>query len=223
MREKNLFILILIVILYGCSENAPVEPINISNCPDIPTVDYAGKIYNTVLIGEQCWLRENLDVGLMITSNSKNDNQRSNNIIEKFCYDNDTNNCVLFGGLYQWDEIMQYDSVKQGICPNGWHIPTQAEYEILNNTVGKNGNALKTVGKDNVSTNTSGFSALLSGFRSSLDGSFHRISSSTNFWSSTSKGKSGDAYRMTLFNSVAIVSLSSSNKYRGYSVRCLKD
>ena len=76
-----------------------------SPCPGTPTVTYAGKTYNTVQIGAQCWLRENLDVGTMVLGDS---NQVNNSVIEKYCYDNDPVNCAANGGLYQWDEAMQY-------------------------------------------------------------------------------------------------------------------
>ncbi|HSL89900.1 MAG TPA: hypothetical protein VK870_11395 [Ignavibacteriaceae bacterium] len=57
-------------------------------CPGTPTVTYAGKTYNTVQIGNQCWLKENLDVGNMIIGSL---NQFDNGIIEKYCYNNDSN------------------------------------------------------------------------------------------------------------------------------------
>src|ERR1035437_2197706 len=99
-------------------------------CSGIPTVDYAGKTYNTVSIGDQCWLKENLDVGTMINGI---DTSKNNGIIEKYCYNNDTTNCTTYGALYQWDEAMQYvtTSGAQGICPTGWHIPDSAEFTAL--------------------------------------------------------------------------------------------
>jgi len=57
--------------------------------------------------------------------------------MEKYCYNSDTNNCTIFGGLYQWDEMMQYNTQQgvQGICPQGWHIPTDEEWKILEGAV----------------------------------------------------------------------------------------
>lgn len=102
-------------------------------CPGTPTVTYEGKTYNTVQIGTQCWLKENLDVGAMINGSI---NQTDNGIIEKYCYDNDPANCEIYGGLYHWDEIMEYNIQEgaKGICPNGWHIPTDDEWKILEGT-----------------------------------------------------------------------------------------
>ena len=103
-------------------------------CPGIPTVTYEGQVYNTVLIGEQCWLKENLNVGTMINGTEEMTN---NGIIEKYCYDNDPVNCDEYGGLYQWNEMMEYTTTPgvQGICPAGWHIPTDDEIKILEGTV----------------------------------------------------------------------------------------
>jgi len=100
----------------------------------------------------------------------RSQNQTNSGIIEKYCYNNDTNNCNTYCGLYQWNEAMQYVTTPsaQGICPNGWHIPTKAEFEKLANTVDNDGNALKAIGQGTGSgagTDTSGFSALLAGSR----------------------------------------------------------
>jgi uncharacterized protein (TIGR02145 family) len=74
-------------------------------CPGTPTVEYAGKTYNTVQIGSQCWLKENLDVGTMIPGSLE---QKNNGTIEKYCYNDSIENCTTYGGLYQWAEAMEY-------------------------------------------------------------------------------------------------------------------
>ena len=149
-------------------------------CPGIPTVNYAGKTYNTVKIGVQCWLKENLDVGTRINMSG---NQKNNGTIEKYCYNDDPANCTANGGLYRWNEAMQYVTTEgaRGICPTGWHIPKNAEFTTLSTTVGGDGNALKAKGWDATSTNTSGFSALLGG-TCYLYGNYGH---NTDFWSST--------------------------------------
>ena len=192
-------------------------------CPGIPTVTYEGKTYNTVLIGSQCWLKENLDVGTMIQSSQ---NQTNNGVIEKYCYDNDPNNCNTYGGLYQWNEAMQYSTTPgvRGICPPGWHIPTLAEFQTLATTVGNDGNALKAVGQGSgggAGTNTSGFSALLSGYRNT-NGSFGDLGIHTFFWSSTEYSSTG-AYIPVLTSYDSRIDLSYGLKEGGFSVRCLKD
>jgi len=99
-------------------------------CPETPTVDYEGQLYNTVQIFSQCWLKENLNVGTKITGYH---DMTNNGILEKYCYNNSTDHCTQYGGLYQWLEVMQYVTVQgsRGICPIGWHIPTDEEFKIL--------------------------------------------------------------------------------------------
>lgn len=193
-------------------------------CANTPTVSYAGKTYHTVQIGNQCWLKENLDVGTMISGSS---NQTNNGLIEKYCYSNNTANCNTYGGLYQWNEAMQYVTTQgaKGICPNGWHIPTLAELEALRDAVGGNGNKLKREDQGigaGQGTNESGFSALLAGYRD-YDGNFYELNSFAYFWSSTERSASG-AYSMQLtYGNSAIYLSSYYGKAEGLSVRCLKD
>jgi len=192
-------------------------------CPGTPTVIYAGKTYNTVQIGEQCWLKENLDVGTMIDGTQ---NAANNGTIEKYCYDNNQANCVTYGGLYQWNEAMQYTANEgaQGICPNGWHIPTLAEFEALEAVVSSDGNALKAIGQGTGSgagTNTSGFSALLAGGRGT-DGFFDILGIETYFWISKEAYAAGAFFILLIYND-SNVYLPYYNKAMGFSVRCVKD
>ena len=64
-----------------------------------------GKSYKTVQIGTQCWMAQNLNIGTKILGNA---DQTNNNIIDKYCYGDDDANCNIYGGLYQWNEAMQY-------------------------------------------------------------------------------------------------------------------
>jgi len=190
-------------------------------CPGTPTVTYEGKTYNTVLIGEQCWLKENLDVGTMINGI---DTMKNNSVVEKYCYDDDPNNCNTHGGLYQWDETMQYSTTPgvQGICPPGWHIPTNAEFLTLSTAVGGDGNALKKLGVGwggGQGTNTSGFSALLAGYRHYI-GYFSSLNANAKFWSST---VATIAYNLSLYGGDSTIYFYYNNKDLGISVRCLKD
>jgi len=205
-----------------------IETINfIIPCPGTPTVDYDGKTYNTVLIGDQCWLKENLDIGTRIDGNQNQTNNTPTNIIEKYCYDNNPNNCATYGGLYQWDEAMQYvtTSGAKGICPPGWHIPTLTEFDTLKAAVNNNGNALKAIGQGGgggAGTNTSGFSALLAGYRNYTGGNFSALGSHGRFWSSTESNAS-NAYDLLLLSTESNIYLHSNYKDYGFSVRCIKD
>jgi uncharacterized protein (TIGR02145 family) len=190
------------------------------------TVTYSGRTYNTVLIGSQCWFKENLDVGTKINSSTNSYPQTNNGIIEKYCYDNDSANCDIYGGLYEWTEAMQYSNTPgtRGICPPGWHIPTHEEMQTLRSAVGDNSNALKAVGQGTGSgagTNTSGFSALLAGFRST-NIFFSNLGFSVDFWSSTERNAT-DAYHLGLYYYGSNIDLNFNNKNFGFSVRCVKD
>jgi uncharacterized protein (TIGR02145 family) len=194
-----------------------------SSCVGVPTVSYQGKTYNTVQIGTQCWLQKNLDVGTMIQVNQDASN---NGTIEKYCYNNDANNCATYGGLYQWNEAMAYSTAPgtKGICPDGWHIPTKTEFETLGTAVSNNSNALKAIGQgtgSGIGTNTSGFSALLAGYRNN-NSNFNNLGNNTNFWSST-ENNSNNAYNMNLWNNDSNINMNNNNKNNGFSVRCVKD
>ena len=108
---------------------------SISSECGLPFIDPRnGQSYNTAKIGDQCWMAENLIIGTRINGV---DDQINNADIEKYCYDDIEDSCDVYGGLYQWDEIMQYTTSPgvQGICPTGWHIPTDDEWKILEGTV----------------------------------------------------------------------------------------
>ncbi len=195
-------------------------------CGEVPLEDTDGNMYDTVMIGTQCWMAENLNVGNRIDGVVE---MADNGTTEKYCYNNDTDNCGTDGGLYQWNEMMQYSTTEgvQGICPDGWHIPTDTEWKTLEMELGMTqaqadgllwrgtdqGTQLKTGG-------TSGFDALLAGNRTS-DGLFNLRGSAAFFWSSTESGSS--AWDRYLSSNEARVYRKTNNKANGFSVRCVKD
>ncbi|OGU65819.1 MAG: hypothetical protein A2499_11850 [Stygiobacter sp. RIFOXYC12_FULL_38_8] len=211
---KKLFLILLLFSQIYYSQNP---------CPDTPTVNYSGKVYNTDQIGTQCWLKENLEVGTMIFGK---ENPSNNNAIEKYFYNNDSINNKSYGGYYQWDEAMQYKSTPgaQGICPPGWHIPTLKEFQVLADFVQNNGNSLKVFGSGTgagAGTNTSGFSALLSGYRGN-DGNFSFLNSFVRFWSSETFS-SFEASIMQLYNNLGNIAFGGGDKEFGYCIRCIKN
>ncbi len=210
-------------------------------CPGTPTVIYEGQVYNTIQIYSQCWLKENLNVGTMINGSQ---NQQNNSTIEKYCYNDDPANCTTFGGLYQWDEMIQYTTTQgvQGICPPDWHLPTDEEWKILEGTVdsqypvgdpewdytGLRGfdaglNLKSTSGwySGGNGTDIFGFYALPGGYRSS-DGNFSGLGGYGGFWSST-EYYTYSAWGRFLGYYYTNVSRNISNKDNGFSVRCLQD
>lgn len=189
----------------------------------LTVVFYGEKVYHTVKIDEQCWLRENLDIGTILKSRQRSTN---NNVIEKYCYEDVPLNCIKYGALYSWSESMKYSKVEgsQGICPSGWHIPTISEFEDLITAVDDDGNALKEsgIGSGNgIGTNRSGFSALLSGLKES-NGKFEQLNLASFIWSSSQESSLHSYYlRINSFFEDAFIHL----YYPGVamSVRCLKD
>jgi uncharacterized protein (TIGR02145 family) len=225
---KNIyFILILILLSDYCYSQL--------SCPGIPTVSYGGQTYNTVQIGNQCWLKENLNIGIRINGLQQ---QTNNGTIEKYCYNNDLANCTMYGGLYQWAEAVQYNNgatntsytnsfvnnIVQGICPAGWHIPDKNEFNTLISIVHNDGNSLKAIGQGlgiGRGTNTSGFSAMLNGVRFS-DGSFDLLGF-YNFFVSSTEWDAMNVYYFDLGIDSALIYLGNNSKTYGRSVRCIND
>lgn len=185
-------------------------------------INYGGKDYNTVLIGTQCWLKENLDIGTMITSWPSN-----NGIIEKYCYNNNPTNCTTYGGLYMWEEAMQYvtNEGARGICPTGWHMPTLAEYQTLAETASNDGNSLKEIGQG-TGTNTSGFSGLLAGAKGYSGGPYQGLGEWSAFWigKTDNCGFGPCAYGLQIISNTSAINISGGGMTSwGFSVRCIKD
>ena len=189
-----------------------------------------GREYKIVKIGDQCWMAENLNIGDKITGVTP---QSDNGDIEKYCYDNSEANCDLYGGLYQWNEMMQYviGWENRGVCPFSWHIPSGDEMDLLVNQLGGTGiagGAMKDIGYDHWlspnegATNSSGFTAFGGGERIYSTGIFHYFNELGSFWSATDDGGTG-AYRMMLGNLEDAIDLQNTDQDWGFSVRCLKD
>ncbi len=198
-----------------------------------------GQEYPTVQIGTQCWMAKNLNIGVMINGSG---DQTNNSTIEKYCYNNDVNHCATYGGLYQWDEMMGYTTTPgtQGICPTGWHIPTNAEWctltTFLDATVNCNtwnwsgtnaGGKMKEAGFDHWNspntgaTNSSGFTALGAGYRHS-NGYFYDLRLGAFFWSSSEYSSTSGIFRRLLYTN-ADVYRSFYGKTNEISVRCLRN
>lgn len=204
-----------------------------------------GQSYTTVLIDNKCWMKQNLNIGTMINNTVEATN---NGTFEKYCYDNLASNCTTYGGLYEWAEAVQYYNGAtntaswstaptgnlQGICPDGWHLPTQAEWISLFDFLGGSsvaGGPMKEAGTahwnspNTGATNSSGFTAFGSGFRyAATSFGFDNLKGTANFWSaSEGTTPAGQAWNyIPAYNWVG-VNLFSSQKALGYSVRCIKD
>ena len=214
-------------------------------CGTSTVKDADGNSYNTVQIGTQCWLKENLNVGTRINGNGAN-NQANNGIIEKFCYGDDVNNCNVYGGLYQWNEMMQYVTTEkaQGICPAGWHIPSDLEWYTMENYLDPTvndpaatgprgtdaGGKLKEAGlthwgaNNDGATNESGFTGLGGGWRNEFDLIFYDLNSNGYWATSTLKPtNSNQSWYHSLINWSATTVRYNITRSVPLSVRCIKD
>jgi uncharacterized protein (TIGR02145 family) len=226
-----------------------VTPFN--PCGSITTVlDGDGNSYQTVGIGTQCWTRTNLkttkyndgvtSIPLDASVGSGTWSTQTTGVYT--IYDNESStgsNATNYGFLYNWYAaagiITNSGSPTKNICPTFWHVPTETELAHLENYLGgisvaggkmKSTDTQPTTGGWNIpntgATNESGFSALPSGFRSDLTGSFDNIGNRTAFWSATDFN-SNLAWTRLLTHSGNFVSNNVSNKLMGLSIRCLKD
>jgi uncharacterized protein (TIGR02145 family) len=138
-------------------------------------------------------------------------------------YNNDPSNGAKYGKLYNWYAVAD----SRGLCPTGWHVPTDAEWTILTVYLGgkeeANAKMKSKVGwfKEINGTNSSGFSGLPGGFRA-FYGTFLYVGASGDWWSSTENGTS-DAWSRDLYYANGFVYRVSDDKTLGFSIRCLKD
>lgn len=212
-----------------------LPPLIPTSC-DTSSVTYGGQVYHPVQIGTQCWLKENLNFGTRINSSQ---NQTNNGLVEKYCYQNIESNCDMYGGLYQWDEMMQYVTTPgaKGICPNGWHIPTDGEWCTLTNYLDFTMNCLFTGfsgtdagtkmksstgwSQNGNGTNVSGLTALPAGYLQSY-GDFADIGVANYLWSSSYDVSTSSWHYVLVSNSNQVVR-ASFFRTEGDSVRCIKD
>lgn len=205
---------------WGCDLSAS-QTINVFapvpfNCGDTLRDIRDNKSYPTVLIGSQCWTAANLNYGDPIGSAAM---QRDNCLMEKYCFGDNFLNCSLFGGLYQWDEMMQYDaaSESQGFCPPGWHVPSENDWTDLFS----NFTACGFAASDLKYTGFSGFNAFLYG--AGYDNASWKYNNfATILWSSTSHGNyKALAHGMNIID--PSVSLYPGNRTNAFGIRCVKD
>lgn len=235
MKKLILVLIAFCLIIFACNKD---DEDNIPDCSsstieeNIGTItDIDGNVYNTVTIGAQVWMAENLNVTRYSNGdpipNVKEDRQWKNLTNGAYCnYDNDADNSTIYGRLYNWYAADD----DRNICPECWHVPTLTEWITLINLLGGDsmaGGKLKEINTtlwkcpNTGATNVSGFSALPGSFRE-IDGSFSYLHRNATFWSSTEKN-SLTAYKIFLSYIHPDVYSFEHYKTRGCSVRCIKD
>ena len=198
-----------------------------------------GQTYKTVKIGDQIWMAENLNYAYLQPTASLDSSS--------FCYNDSAEYCAKYGRLYTWAAAM--DSVGtwstngkgcgngktclptypvRGVCPEGWHLPTQEEFETLINAVGGQSKAGKMLrftsgwNSNGNGTDAYGFSALSVGWRYEY-GSYYGNGEEVDFWSSTEYNNISAIYRYLHYDDENLLGENFGSKRDGFSVRCLKD
>jgi len=229
----------------ACSTTPPysVTPISTPNtfvvgvagCPASVT-DIDGNLYPTVEINGQCWMQQNLAVkryrnGDALPTGLSNSAWTSTSIGAYAVYNDDGSNEALFGLLYNWFAVED----SRGLCPVGWHVPTDSEYVEFTLFLGGSsaaGGAMKSVGtlllgtglweEPNVgATNSSGFSGEPGGFRSFF-GDYVEKGVEAYWWTGTPSSASA-AWNRRLITYTGNASRFMANKQNGFSLRCLQD
>jgi uncharacterized protein (TIGR02145 family) len=200
--------------------------------PDATVYDLDGNPYSSVTIGTQVWLTENLKTTKYANGEDiphiNNENIWQNTTMGAWCYfENMPEFEVPYGKLYNWYTVTE----SRNVCPEGWHVPSDSEWNTLITFLGGSdtaGNALKETGNghwasaNDFATNSSGFTALPGGAQSALPGYSYPAQSLGMFWSTTQLD-ANSAYGYYLFDSYQSITKQEYLKQSGLSVRCIKD
>ena len=221
-------------------------PVDGQPCPGTPTVtDYEGNVYATVQIGNQCWMKENMRATKYADGTSITQATTSQSSITTPYYYN-PGNPTNYGYLYNWPAAKGLHSDNQGICPDGWHVPSYGEWTELTQYVGSHSNyrcssnystwiakALAATTGWNTSTDTcvpgntpsgnnaTGFSALPAGNFSEYNNSYYGSGDIAYFWSSTEYDISYAYVFWMAYCYQHFGSDNGQNRSDGFSVRCL--
>ncbi len=238
----------MLLLLASCSEDKSTTPNG--NSDDEAFRDFDGNAYKTVQIGDQVWMAENLKV----THYRNGDKIKLSKLTYSFghaamlggalygYYDDDPKNSDIYGLLYNWHVIND----SRGLAPEGWHIPTDDEWKIMEMYLGMSqseangeegrgtdeGGKLKTIGNEydgtglwghpNIgATNSSGFSALPGGAWE-VSGQYNGLEIEGNWWTST-QNDSGKPLHRRLNYIDQLIWRESFSKANAFSVRCVKD
>ncbi len=213
--------------------------------------DVENNKYNTVQVGLQCWMKENLRTTKYADGTSIPHGSTYSYDDPYWYYpNNDSTNKPTYGLLYNWVSVMgksfssdSNPSGVQGICPNGWHVPSDAEWTQLTdyvssqnqyvcvntstyiakalaaNTGWNTDNGVCVVGNDLTANNTTGFGVLPAGY---FFAAYSYFGTYAEFWSSTATDNTG-AYCIYMYHNCAYVKRTVGTTFGAYSVRCLKD
>ena len=221
------------------TSNTPQDGQPCSGTPTLTDID--GNVYNTVQIGQQCWMKENL----------RTTKYADNTVITPlYAPNNAGTNVATYGYLYNWSSVMHgafssnaNPSGVQGICPNGWHVPSDAEWTQLTDYVssqneyvcgndntqiakamaaatGWNSTTVNcAIGNNQDNNNITEFSAIPAGYYHGVNEGFGNF---VDFWSSTERTENIAWLRLFAYD-YTNVAIDGNNKSYGFSVRCVRD
>ncbi|MCK4640761.1 MAG: fibrobacter succinogenes major paralogous domain-containing protein [Candidatus Marinimicrobia bacterium] len=232
------FLVITLLSIFFLFSNLSCEKDSASSKDDDTVTDIDGNVYNTVTIGDQVWMAENLKVTHFrngdAISNVTDDSDWENLTSGAYCiYDNNDSNAVTYGFLYNWYAVND----SRNIAPAGWHVPTDEEWKQLEMYLGMSqseadvtgdrgtneGSKLKSTSgwNDNSNgTDESSFSASPGGYRY-YSGSYYYIGYFAYFWSSTESSRYF-AWNRYLNCLSSVVYRYGYYKRSGFSVRCVR-
>lgn len=206
-----------------------------------PVTDVDGNNYNVTSIGNQIWMAENLKTtrysdGTLIPLVNTTGTWNALTVTSKaYCWYNDnTSNKDIYGAYYTWSAVMNTSSGStsnpsgvQGVCPTGWHLPSNSEWDELMTYLGVAGGKLKESGTahwlspNTGATNEASYTALPAGWRF-IDGAFAESGRVAWWWSST-EWSINYAWFYSVISGNQDMTSGSYNKWLGLSVRCIKD
>jgi len=253
LKYTSLAVLVSIATLQISCKKVPVIPSELGTI-----IDYNGNKYNTIQLGEQWWMVSNLKTthyadGTQIPLVEGIIEWESLSYTDKaYCYyNNSTNNEARgYGALYTWPAVMNGSassennpSEVQGVCPNGWHVPSDSEWKELEMFLGMSPDTVDAIGyrginigsklasspdgwvdgylDSNPEFGSSGFNAKPGGGRR-YDGTFGHKGDNANFWTATEYSNIR-AWGRHIYSSYSSVHRYRNAKSDGFSVRCVKD
>jgi len=197
--------------------------------PGNGATDIDGNTYTSIIINGQEWMQQNLAVtkyrnGDPIPTGLSNTTWQNTTSGAYAIYNNDAANNTLYGKLYNWYAVND----SRGLCPTGWHVPSDGEWTTLETNLGGSsvaGGKMKATSGWNSpntgATNESGFTALPGGYRG-YDGTYGDVGSYGHWWSSTVDGLTSAWYRILHYNGSNVNRLLNDKQF-GFSVRCVRD
>ena len=208
-------------------------------CGDFLIDERDGRSYATVGVGLHCWMADNLNYGVFTESTRPGSVAVDDGVAQRTCYDNDPDNCELYGGLYEWSEVMDFaassnsdPSGVQGICPDGWEVPSDAAYQDLERSLGMaaweadllddwRGSPVGALLKDG---GGSGFGGLLAGWRDFETGTFKDIGFYGGLWTSRADTEDPtESYNRGLLDPWSTVGRYRYDARAGLALRCVEE